>query len=142
MQMNLLRKVSLFEFRAASSSEAVKPTPSARIGFGRAGAAGHRRTTRLESSVRNLGGLAIAKAKAVVGRGHSSGEAGQCPRMRRVSACKRDDANQMARRIMSKDCNRGQSAMWRRVGNRSSIWRSIHWNQCETEPRGEGERNR
>ena len=48
----------------------------------------------------------------------------------------------MARRIMSKDCNRGQSAMWRRVGNRSSIWRSIHWNQCETEPRGEGERNR
>ena len=36
MQMNLLRKVSLFEFRAASSSEAVKPMPSARIGFGRA----------------------------------------------------------------------------------------------------------
>ena len=81
MQMNLLRKVSLLEFRAASSSDAVKPTPSARIGFGRAGAcaegrspegrspeatakptararAGHRRTTRLESSVRNLGGLA------------------------------------------------------------------------------------
>ena len=25
--------------------------------------------------------------------------------------------------------------------NRSSIWRSIHRNQCETEPRGEGERN-
>ena len=142
MQMNLLRKVSLLEFRAASSSEAVKPTPSARIGFGRAGAAGHRRTTRLESSVRNLGGLAIAKAKAVVGRGHSSGETGQCPWMRRASACKRDDANQMARTIMSKDCNRGQSAMWRRVGNRSSIWRSIHRNQCETEPRGEGERNR
>ena len=141
MQMNLLRKVSLFEFRAASSSEAVKPTPSARIGFGRAGAAGHRRTTRLESSVRNLGGLAIAKAKRGVGRGRSSGEAGQCPWMRRASACKRDDANQMARRIMSKDCNRGQSAMWRRVRNRSSIWRSIHRNQCETEPRGEGERN-
>ena len=162
MQMNLLRKVSLFEFRAASSSEAVKPTPSVRIGFGRAGAAGHRRTTRLESSVRNLGGLAIAKAKRGVGRGHSSGEmrrraiarregaagtatpsararAGQCPWMRRASACKRDDANQMARIIMSKDCNRGQSAMWRRVGNRSSIWRSIHRNQCETEPRGEGE---
>ena len=142
MQMNLLRKVSLLEFRAASSSDAVKPTPSARIGFGRAGAAGHRRTTRLESSVRNLGGLAIAKAKRGVGRGHSSGEAGQCPWMRRASACKRDDANQMARTIMSKDCNRGQSAMWRRVGNRSSIWRSIHRNQCETEPRGEGERNR
>ena len=141
MQMNLLRKVSLFEFRAASGSEAVKPTPSVRIGFGRAGAAGHRRTTRLESSVRNLGGLAIAKAKRGVGRGHSSGEAGQCPWMRRASACKRDDANQMARIIMSKDCNRGQSAMWRRVGNRSSIWRSIHRNQCETEPRGEGERN-
>ena len=126
MQMNLLRKVSLLEFRAASSSDAVKPTPSARIGFGRAGAAGHRRTTRLESSVRNLGGLADAKAKRGVGRGHSSGEAGQCPWMRRASACKRDDANQMARTIMSKDCNRGQSAMWRRVGNRSSIWRSIH----------------
>ena len=141
MQMNLLRKVSLFEFRAASSSEAVKPTPSARIGFGRAGAAGHRRTTRLESSVRNLGDLVVAKAKRGVGRGHSSGEAGQCPWMRRASACKRDDANQMARTIMSKDCNRGQSAMWRRVGNRSSIWRSIHRNQCETEPRGEGERN-
>ena len=141
MQMNLLRKVSLLEFRAASSSDAVKPTPCARIGFGRAGAAGHRRTTRLESSVRNLGGLAIAKAKRGVGRGHSSGEAGQCPWMRRASACKRDDANQMARTIMSKDCNRGQSAMWRRVGNRSSIWRSIHRNQCETEPRGEGERN-
>ena len=46
--------------------------------------------------------------------------------VRRASACKRDDANQMARTIMSKDCNRGQSAMWRRVGNRSSIWRSIH----------------
>ena len=141
MQMNLLRRVSLFEFRAASSSEAVKPTPSVRIGYGRAGAAGHRRATRLESSVRNLGGLAIAKAKRGVGRGHSSGEAGQCPWMRRASACKRDDANQMARIIMSKDCNRGQSAMWRRVGNRSSIWRSIHRNQCETEPRGEGERN-
>lgn len=139
MQMNLLRKVSLLEFRAASSSDAVKPTPSARIGFGRAGAAGHRRTTRLESSVRNLGGLAIAKAKRGVGRGHSNGETGQCPWMRRASACKRDDANQMARTIMSKDCNRGQSAMWRRVGNRSSIWRSIHRNQCETEPRGEGE---
>ena len=105
-----------------------------------------------------------AKAKRGVGRGHSSGEmrrraiarregaagtatppararAGQCPWMRRASACKRDDANQMARIIMSKDCNRGQSAMWRRVGNRSSIWRSIHRNQCETEPRGEGERN-
>ena len=142
MQMNLLRKVSLLEFRAASSSDAVKPTPCARIGLGHAGAAGHRRTTRLESSVRNLGDLAIAKAKRGVGRGHSSGEAGQCPWMRRASACKRDDANQMARTIMSKDCNRGQSAMWRRVGNRSSIWRSIHWNQCETEPRGEGERNR
>ena len=61
--------------------------------------------------------------------------------VRRVSACKRDDANQMARTIMSKDCNRGQSAMWRRVGNRSSIWRSSLRNQCETEPRGEGERN-
>ena len=29
MQMNLLRKVSLLEFRAASSSDAVKPTPCA-----------------------------------------------------------------------------------------------------------------
>ena len=157
MQMNLLRKVSLLEFRAASSSDAVKPTPSARIGFGRAGAAGHRRTTRLESSVRNLGGLAIAKAKRGVGRGHSSGEAGQCPwvspeRQRVAKRCpsrgakglcvkKGDDANQMARRIMSKDCNRGQSAMWRRVGNRSTAARNIRWNQCETRPQGIGERD-
>ena len=34
---------------------------------------------------------------------------------------KRDDANQMARRIMSKDCNRGQSAMLRRVGGAVEI---------------------
>ena len=53
MQMNLLRKVSLLEFRAASSSEAVRPTPSARIGFGRAGEAGHRRTTRIFKPVKN-----------------------------------------------------------------------------------------
>ena len=64
MQMNLLRKVSLLEFRAASSSDAVKPMPSARIGSGRAGAAGHRRTTRLESSVRNLGDLARMHRRA------------------------------------------------------------------------------
>ena len=38
MQMNLLRKVSLLEFRAASSSDAVKPMPCVRIGFGRVGA--------------------------------------------------------------------------------------------------------
>ena len=38
MQMNLLRKDSLHEFRAASSSDAVKPTSCARIGFGRVGA--------------------------------------------------------------------------------------------------------
>ena len=90
MQMNLLRKVSLHEFRAASSSDAVKPMPCVRIGFGRVGAcaegrssegrspeatakptararAGHRRTTRLESSVRNLGDLAVAKARRGVG---------------------------------------------------------------------------
>jgi len=35
MQMNLLRKVSLLEFRAASSSDAVKPTPCALIDLGR-----------------------------------------------------------------------------------------------------------
>ena len=61
MQMNLLRKVSLLEFRAASSSDAVKPTPCARIGLGRAGAAGHRRTTRLESSARELGRTACSE---------------------------------------------------------------------------------
>ena len=87
MQMNLLRKVSLFEFRAASSSEAVKPTPGARIGFGRAGAcaegrspegrspeatakptararAGHRRTKRLESSVKGSDPRALCSASA------------------------------------------------------------------------------
>jgi len=39
MQMNFLSKVSLNKFRAASSSDAVKPTPCARIGLGRTGAA-------------------------------------------------------------------------------------------------------
>ena len=34
------------------------------------------------------------------------------------------------------DKRAGQSALWRRVGNRSSIWRSNHRNQCETEPSG------
>ena len=76
MQMNLLRKVSLLEFRVASSSDAVKPTSCARIGFGRVGAcaegrspegrspeatamppararAGHRRTTRIFKPVKN-----------------------------------------------------------------------------------------
>ena len=34
---------------------------------------------RLESCIGNSGGLRVAKAKRGVGRGHSSGEAGQCP---------------------------------------------------------------
>lgn len=38
----------------------------------------------------------MAKAKRGVGRGHSSGEAGQCPWMRRASACKRDVSNERA----------------------------------------------
>ena len=161
-------------------SEAEGRSPKA-IAKRRASArAGHRRIACPESSARELGrprgnapksgarrepsaqaepegrASGCAKAKRGVGRGHSSGEAGNdrgyppsdresrsdaLAGVRRASACKRDDANQMARTIMSKDCNRGQSAMWRRVGNRSSIWRSIHRNQCETEPRGEGERN-
>ena len=134
MQMNLLRKVSLLEFRAASSSDAVKPTPCVRIGFGRAGACAEGRspegrspeatakpTARARAGQRghapenqrfggdlaegnpkgaqagaraskvlqgNSGELRVAKAKAVVGRGHSSGEAGQCPWMRRASGVK------------------------------------------------------
>ena len=90
MQMNLLRKVSLLEFRAASSSDAVKPTPCARIGLGRAGACAEGRspegrspeatakpTARARAGQRwrraskvlqgNLGGLQLAKANAVVG---------------------------------------------------------------------------
>ena len=110
MQMNLLRKVSLLEFRAASSSVAVKPTPSARIGFGRAGAAGHRRTTRLESSVRNLGGLAIAKAKRGVGRGHSSGEAGNDRGAKGLCVKKEGKGHEDKKYIARKGCQRGQSA--------------------------------
>ena len=110
MQMNLLRKVSLLEFRAASSSDAVKPTPSARIGFGRAGAAGHRRTTRLESSVRNLGGLAIAKAKRGVGRGHSSGEAGNDRGAKGLCVKKEGKGHEDKKYIARKGCQRGQSA--------------------------------
>ena len=70
MQMNLVRKVSLLEFRAASSSVAVKPTPSARIGFGRAGAAGHRKATRLERSARNLGDLLYLHFNRKIQRGY------------------------------------------------------------------------
>ena len=110
MQMNLLRKVSLLEFRAASSSDAVKPTPSVRIGFGRAGAAGHRRTTRLESSVRNLGGLAIAKAKRGVGRGHSSGEAGNDRGAKGLCVKKEGKGHEDKKYIARKGCQRGQSA--------------------------------
>ena len=110
MQMNLLRKVSLLEFRAASSSDAVKPTPSARIGFGRAGAAGHRRTTRLESSVRNLGGLAIANAKRGVGRGHSSGEAGNDRGAKGLCVKKEGKGHEDKKYIARKGCQRGQSA--------------------------------
>ena len=67
MQMNLLRKVSLLEFRAASSSDAVKPTPCARIGLGRAGAAGQRGRHFPKVLQGNLGELQLAKANAVVG---------------------------------------------------------------------------
>ena len=109
-QINLLRKVSLLEFRVASSSDAVKPTPSARIGFGRAGAAGHRRTTRLESSVRNLGGLAIAKAKRGVGRGHSSGEAGNDRGAKGLCVKKEGKGHEDKKYIARKGCQRGQSA--------------------------------
>ena len=36
---------------------------------------------------------------------------------------------------------RGQPALWRRVGNRSTAARNIRWNQCETRPKGIGERD-
>ena len=36
---------------------------------------------------------------------------------------------------------RGQSALGRRVGNRSAVARSVRWNQCETRPKGIGERD-
>ena len=140
--MNTLRKASLNHFRVVSVSVCVKPTLPCQLDLGMVSAAGQRGRRFPKVLQGNLGELRSAKANAVVGRGRSSGEAGQRPWSEGPLREKRDDANQMARRIMSKDCNRGQSAMWRRVGNRSSIWRSIHWNQCETEPRGEGERNR
>ena len=44
--------------------------------FGERGRGGSKGAACFESSARNLGDLAIAKAKAVVGRGHSSGETG------------------------------------------------------------------
>ena len=68
MQMNLLRKVSLLEFRAASSSDAVKPTPSARIGFGRAGACAEGRSPEGRSPEATAKPTARARAGQ---RGHA-----------------------------------------------------------------------
>ena len=51
----------------------------------------------------------------------------------------REDEKKRRSRFAAQKAWRGIEG--RRVGNRSSIWRSIHRNQCETEPRGEGERN-
>ena len=84
-----------------------------------------------------------AKASVGVGRGRSSDEVGNDRRAKDLYL--QNETIRIESREESygrKTHQRGQSALGRRVGNRSSIWRSIHWNQCETEPRGEGERNR
>ena len=102
--MNTLRKASLNHFRVVSVSVCVKPTPPHRLDLGvrgrmrrrakpggevaggdgkadRKGPRGAKERWRRASKVQqgNSGELRVAKAKAVVGRGHSSGEAGQRP---------------------------------------------------------------
>ena len=82
MQMNLHRKVSLPEFRAASSSDAVKPMPCVRIGFGRVGACAEGRSPE--------GGSPKATAKPT-----ARARAGQRGRNRRASGAR--DSNEPSR---------------------------------------------
>jgi hypothetical protein len=83
-----------------------------------------------------------AKAFAEVGRGRSSNEAGNDRRAKGLYL-----QNETMRIGYREECNgrkthkRGQSAGMRRVTNRSCVLRSIRWNQCETMPKGKGERN-
>ena len=83
-----------------------------------------------------------AKASAGVGRGRSSDEAGNDRGAKglylqngTIRIASREESNGR------KTHQRGQSALGRRVGNRSAVARSVRWNQCETRPKGIGERD-
>ena len=83
-----------------------------------------------------------AKATAEVGRGHSSVEAGNDRRAKDLYL--QNETIRIESREESygrKTHQRGQSALRRRVGNRSAAARSVRWNQCETRPKGIGERD-
>ena len=111
MQMNLFRKVSLPKFRVASSSDAVKPKGCRRINLGGGNAAGHRRIACPESSARELGRPRVcAKAKRGVGRGHSSGEAGNDRGAKGLCVKKEGKGHEDVKYIGRKVYQRGQSA--------------------------------
>ena len=83
-----------------------------------------------------------AKASAEVGRGHSSDEAGNDRRVKGLYL--QNETIRIESREESygrKTHQRGQSALRRRVGNRSAAAKSVRWNQCETRPKGIGERD-
>ena len=83
-----------------------------------------------------------AKAPAEVGRGRSSDEASNDRRAKGLYL--QNETMRTAWREESdgrKTHQRGQSARMRRAGNRSYVSRNIRWNQCETMPKGKGERN-
>ena len=83
-----------------------------------------------------------AKATAEVGRGRSSDEVGNDRRAKDLYL--QNETIRIASREESngrKTHQRGQSALGRRVGNRSAVARSVRWNQCETRPKGIGERD-
>ena len=134
MQMNLFRKVSLPKFRVASSSDAVKPKGCRRIDLGGGNAAGHRRIACPESSARELGrsrgnapksearrepsaqaepegrASGCAKVKRGVGRGHSSGEAGNDRGAKGLCVQKEGTGHEGEKCIDRKVCQRGRSA--------------------------------
>ena len=83
-----------------------------------------------------------AKATAEVGRGRSSDEVGNDRRAKDLYL--QNETIRIESREESygrKTHQRGQSALRRRVGNRSAAARSVRWNQCETRPKGIGERD-
>ena len=83
-----------------------------------------------------------AKATAEVGRGRSSDEVGNDRRAKDLYL--QNETIRIESREESygrKTHQRGQSALGRRVGNRSAVARSVRWNQCETRPKGIGERD-
>ena len=83
-----------------------------------------------------------AKASVGVGRGRSSDEVGNDRRAKDLYL--QNETIRIESREESygrKTHQRGQSALRRRVGNRSAAARSVRWNQCETRPKGIGERD-